>query len=222
MDLKTRAKIRAHLGEGLSTDEIADALGLPLSTVTAEVEELDREEQADLSARKPEAWFADYVRRSAANMKALDAVIVDFKGSKQGSALVGAIRMKQEIADRIIDRGQSLGIVDKRPIQTESKVLVAHLDDASLAELLERELRELRALMGGAGPLLSVNVAAEPTAALIVPRLQAEPVASPSPPPASLGLPSAPVRRIGVGSGSGDVVRQRAVTPTIRRGGSST
>lgn len=218
MDLKTRAKIRAHLGEGLTPDEIADKLGLSFASVQGEADELDREDQEDLSARKPEAWFADYVRRSHANLRALDSVIVDFKGTKQGSALVGAIRMKQEIADRIIDRGQSLGIVDKRPIQTESKVLIAHLDDASLAEVLERELHEMRALMGTAGPLLEVTTGriAGPPAQATVP--QERPAGEL---PGGTAGADSPVRRIGVGASSSGVVRRRAVSSTssIRRTG---
>ena len=56
-----------------------------------------------------ETIFLDYVLRQNQNIRDLDNVQKLFQGSRQFTALVGAVKAKAEILDKVIEKGQEFG-----------------------------------------------------------------------------------------------------------------
>lgn len=229
LTVKERARIRAARIEGSPPDEIADAMGLDVAEVESAIAEMDAEETSDLLGRSPEQWFLDYVRRSNANLRALDGLIVESQGDKarNGSTAVAAIKARQDIADKVIDRGQNLGLINRKPVQSEHRVLLGRLDDIALVEHLERELLTTRRLLASSGtPMLEVTfedleATREHAAAARVGALERESEfrLEPAPSPRTSTAASTPVASRTIGGGPpAPVTRRKAVAAKIKRG----
>lgn len=142
-------KARAHVAEGLTDDEIAGALSIPIADAYALRERVYAEEERRIVGRRAEETFVDYSLRTGAHIRELDEAIEWLKRTKQGSAVVGAISAKQKLLDRALAVGQEMGFIRKRP-ETRT-LIIAHLDDAALREALARELLDLRTLITSKG-----------------------------------------------------------------------
>ena len=151
------ARTLAFVAAGWSVGEICEATGWDEPQATRLVKEALGEEERGILSRSSEAIFVDYVVRTRSHIRELDDLFESLRTSNQGSAAVGAIKAKQDLLDRMIERGQELGFVAKRP--ERKTVLFAHLDERGLAEALATELGGLRDLMSrhGEAPLLEVE-----------------------------------------------------------------
>ena len=95
-------KLRALQASGLTTDEIVDRSGWTEDKLSKVREELFAREEMDLVGRRTEDVFIDYVMRTRANIRQLDDILEDLRMTKQGSAMVGAVKAKQDLMDRIL------------------------------------------------------------------------------------------------------------------------
>lgn len=147
---KDMAKLRAYVAQGMSLIEIAESEAgwTPEWIADLHGRVLIEEEGAQVG-RRTEEVFADYTIRTRANIRQLDEIIEDLKSSKQGSALVGAVKAKQDLMDRVIERGQTFGLIERKPDQRT--ILIAKMGDEELRRVLADEIAAMRGLMDGAG-----------------------------------------------------------------------
>jgi len=116
------ARLRAYLVVSDDEHEIAKQLGLSWE----DYEDLKRryyaQEESDLRKRTDEEWFIDYLTKQRRNQEDLTRMMELFEDSKQYNAMIGAVRARADINEKIIDRAQEFGFVSKEP----DKKLVAH------------------------------------------------------------------------------------------------
>jgi hypothetical protein len=155
---KDIARLRVLVGEGLTPDEMIERTGWDEDKLVEVREELFAQEEINVVGRRTEDVYVDYVVKTRANIRLLDEILEDLRMTKQGSAMVGAVKAKQDLFDRVLNRGQEFGFIEKRPERSQIGILVAKLDDAALGELLIGEITSLRSMMtvSGSTPFLEV------------------------------------------------------------------
>lgn len=143
------ASIYAELVEGQTDAEIIDELGISAQHYAIAKKFLlvsKGDEEENLS---PKERFARYVIEQERNVVDLNDLVNNLNTKTQYSVIVGAIRMRAEIADRVISTGQTLGIISKEP---ERKVLIGGI---SISELKDTDLRKgVLDAIGGLGKMI--------------------------------------------------------------------
>jgi hypothetical protein len=139
--------IFTRLAEGQTDVEVADGMGL----TTAEYQKLKTamfEFKSNEIRKKPrEHVYVEYVIEQMQNIKALSNIIdkYDTEGSKQYTAIVGAIRTKAELSKSLLQMGQEFGIIHKEPDKKEfiAGVMVSELTNEDLKKMVLKELKSL-------------------------------------------------------------------------------
>lgn len=100
-----------------------------------------------------EHFFVEYEAQQRHNIRDLDGLIKNLDANSQYNALVGAIRLRSDILDKIVDRAQEFGLVKKEANKHEviGGVVIAQLDAAGLRKSIIDTTRELSGLMGTYG-----------------------------------------------------------------------
>jgi hypothetical protein len=148
------ADIKRMIGEGKSDRMIAEELGLNAARYNELKRELFRQETADLYSKSTEDVYLEYKWQQNRCIEDLDRMIADIDGdSKQQNALVGAIKARSEIIDKIVKVGQEMGVLERAP---EKKLVihghaVAQLPDAELRKLIANELQGLQSIVSRYG-----------------------------------------------------------------------
>lgn len=134
--LEAAATIYDLMLSGESDDRIMDALGMS-AELFHEAKKFMLEQRATEVRGKPrEHVYVEYVIEQRVNVKALDTFIGKLDDKKQYNALVGAIRLRSDLVDRILERGFDLGIIRKTPEQHE---LIGGL---AVAQMSSEDLRK--------------------------------------------------------------------------------
>lgn len=123
IDGSTEEEIMKDLG--ITADDFAVAKNVLLETKGEQEERLS-----------PRARFARYLIEQERNIVDLNDLVNNLNSKSQYSAIIGAIRMRAEIADKVISTGQTLGIITKEP---DKKLL---LNGLALADMKEKDLRQ--------------------------------------------------------------------------------
>jgi hypothetical protein len=159
------ATMYSYRCDGLTDKETMDVMGLNADTYLY-INTLMYEQQAEELKTKPrEHSYIDYIIKQSENVKDLSKMIDEFKTSKQFGAMVGAVRARAEIYDKIIKTGQEFGIIEKTPERKEimAGVAVVDMTSAKLKEMITTELKQLNVLMATHG---DVDVLSLPPAEL--------------------------------------------------------
>ena len=147
--IEAASTIYGHLSDGLSDKEAMAEMGLS----SEEYEQLKAamfDIKADEIRKRPvEHVYVEYIMQQSQNIKDLTGMIDDARASRQANALVGAVRARAEIYDKLIERGQTFGLIKKEP---DRKVivaghLIANLNNLELKKLISKELSELNKVM---------------------------------------------------------------------------
>lgn len=143
-------QIYGLLCSGEDESDILDEMGLT-ATQYEELKKKMFEVKTDEVRSKPiEHIYVEYMIEQYRNITALDDIIANYRRTKQATALVGAIRARSEITDKLIARGQEFGLIKKVPNRNE---LVAGL---VVANLTNKELKkEITGALGGLNEMIS-------------------------------------------------------------------
>lgn len=159
----------SHLWELLlagETDEKArDKMGLDLATYhKVKVHMLDERAQ-QLRNLPPEHVYVQYVLDQAQNIRRLTIQLDKFEATKQYNAMVGALRLRADLYDRIMAKGQECGVIHKQPERQEiiAGVVVADLNNRELRGQLRSELEAITGMMEGYGDVSFMDVEPGPT-----------------------------------------------------------
>ena len=143
------SQIEAELIKGTVESEIADLLGLDTDTYRHVRSFMLQELANDIRALSSDQQFVAYRIEQQRNIHDLDDLITNLNEQTQYNALVGALRLRSEIQDKIVVRGQEFGVISKQPDRREivAGVVVADLSTSDLRQMITGQLAALSGLM---------------------------------------------------------------------------
>jgi len=148
----------------------------------ASVERLAREEDSVLLEKgaDPVEIFTEYREAQLLAARELEDLAQIFRSSKQFSALVGAVKARSEILDKIIKTGQELGLIRRaaKEIRVRGKVNYETKTIKELRLLLRGEFEEMQRLIRAPGEVVSGPAAA--VLRRVLPPANAESAVNPS------------------------------------------
>jgi hypothetical protein len=141
-------ELKLRLMAGDDHETIRSLLGVTVGRYNELKRELYRQEQAEISGKTTEDVFLEYKWAQEARLRELDDAIKVIP-ENQPNALVGAIKAKSDIIDKILKTGQDLGVINKEP---ERKVVIqghviAQLNNNDLRKLIVQETNSLAGLL---------------------------------------------------------------------------
>lgn len=142
------AELKAHLGEGKDDLQVAEEMALSTGEYNELKSAMYEWETTDLHDKAAEEVYIDYTLRQKQCIKDLDGMIAEFRRTKQFNAMVGAVRAKSDIIDKLIAKGQEFGILEKAPEKKQivAGIMVAELSNEQLRSVITKELLGLDAL----------------------------------------------------------------------------
>lgn len=155
------AELKCHIMEGKNDLEIQDVMMLTPTQFAAYKKSLYAQESEDLRTKTTEDVFLEYKWAQEQCIRELDDAKAAFDSEKGGNAIVGAIKAKSEIIDKVMQIGQSMGVITKTP---ETKLvlnghIIAGMSDADLRKEIAKEMGGLAQAMAKYG---EVNMDGEP------------------------------------------------------------
>ena len=150
LERKLLNRLRELLTLGYSEDEIAAELGVRLGTFRQLKKTLLEFEVRDILKKPITQTFIEYMIAQENCLKDLAGVLNPTPGASgtvrelNPAVTIQGIRLKSEIFDKILQRGQELGVISK-----DRKVLPdeAAMGDEELKRLAEAEFQNLRGLI---------------------------------------------------------------------------
>jgi len=142
-DTELLVKIRARLAAGYEPDAIAEELKVTRDKVTeASVRILQLE--VDRFNGSPEENFGRYSVFMSERIRELQELSAELTESRQGNARVGAIKAQADLYDRIVNRGEELGVIVRR---TKERAELVGMGNVEIAAIVERRLSEVRSFL---------------------------------------------------------------------------
>ncbi len=144
--LEAASTIYDYLARGKRDVYIMEKMGLDSETYD-EIKKLMLETKAESIRTQPrEHYFIEYQIEQRRGIKDLDDLIRNLDANSQYNALIGAIRLRSDIVDKIVNRAQEFGLVRK---EAERKEMIGGFIIAQLgAEDLRKEIIAQTKLMG--------------------------------------------------------------------------
>ena len=120
--------------EGLTDDQICDRLRITYDDLREALKHMYETRAEQLRQTPREHMYIDYCTEQRRNIHDLNQLIKKLDEAKQSNAYVGAIRLRSEITDKIIEKGQEFGVIKKTPQRTEvvAGILVADMTQEDL------------------------------------------------------------------------------------------
>lgn len=143
------ATLRSHLQQGKTDFKIQEEMSLNTGDYNALKAELYEQEKADINGKSVEDVFIDFTHKMEGCIKDLDNMILSPTAKANHNALVGAIRAKADLINKIIDRGQEFGLIEKVPEKKQivGGLLIGKLDNNELRKLITKQVKDMGALM---------------------------------------------------------------------------
>lgn len=197
-------EVRARLAAGITDDEIAEDLGIPAQEVALTRVKIVKDE-TDRFAGSSEETFGLFAAFMSEKIRELGIVVDGLKdpltrkivNGAAATAAIGAIKAQADIYDRVIKRGEELGLVQK---EANGSFSIVGMDDTEIASEIHRRLVDTQKLLGVYGQsksIADVEVAAPP--AMPTPKSRSAAMARfhrPSIPPSSTGTaPAGPTMK---------------------------
>lgn len=130
-------KVKSLLALSLKVDEISERLNLSIEEVKKIREIIYFEENESDIFKANSLVFADFLLKQKYNISKLENLIQNFEASgsvsgAEGQVLLGAIKLRGDLLEKIIKVGQSLGVICEKPEQIE-----IYQKDLSTSELIQ-------------------------------------------------------------------------------------
>lgn len=148
------------MARGDDDSEIMDALGVEADVYGVLKRQVYDDKATELRDKPSEHVYIEYVLAQERNIADLTEMIAEFKTSKQYNAMVGAIRARADLHDKLIAKGQEFGVFRKEP---ERKIiagmLVAEMTHDSLKAAITGAVGNLESMMSkyGEGTMIDVT-----------------------------------------------------------------
>ena len=142
-------KLRSFLATSLSEVEICNNLEISWADYEILKAKMIELESKKVMSQPSENVYVEYLMNQEKNVVALTKMIDTFETSKQHAAMVGAVKARADIYDKMIKVGQEFGFVDKVPEKTEvvAGVLIRELQDDDLRTQIAKAVSNLDGLV---------------------------------------------------------------------------
>lgn len=127
--------IYSSLVEGTLDVDIAAEMGLEAEEFQALKVAMFDAKADEVRARPTEHTYIQYVIDQSQNVRALTSMIEEFKESRQYNAMVGAVKARSEIHDKLVKFGQEFGLIHREA--SKSQLLVGHV----VADMTNKQLK---------------------------------------------------------------------------------
>lgn len=151
--LEVAATIYNEMIEGSSEAEIMDLLGLDAETFREARKFMLESRASQIRGKSREHVYIEYVIEQTGNIRKVDKMLKGLDVQKQYNAMVGALRLRSDILDKIITKGQDFGILHRDPQRKEivAGVLVAEMSDKDLRRAIMGQVKALNELVSTHG-----------------------------------------------------------------------
>lgn len=137
------------LCDGQEDSEIASAFGMSAEAYQKLKTKALDDKAEELRKRPPEHTYVLYIIEQIRNMRELDTMLRDFRKTKQYNAMLGALKLRSDLTDKILTRGQEFGIIDKKPDRKEivGGIVIREMTNEQLRRVVQRELHAVNKMM---------------------------------------------------------------------------
>lgn len=137
------------LTAGDNDDKARQRLKLTITDYNLLKRKMMEREVERLGSRTAEEIYIGYVIDQIHNIRDLTNMIDKFKESKQYNAMVGAVKARAELNDKLMKMGQDLGVIAKEPTRHEvvGGIVVSDLTSRQLKAMITAELASLNEMM---------------------------------------------------------------------------
>lgn len=160
--MEAAATIYDMVLSGESDDSIMAALGMSADTFHEAKRFMMDLRAAEVRGKTPAQVYVEYVMEQRANQRTLDTFIGKLDEKKQYNALVGAIRLRADLTDRVLQCGFDLGVIKKTPERHElvGGLAIANMSDTDLRKSIQEMVVSTTAMVarvGAEADILSVD-----------------------------------------------------------------
>jgi hypothetical protein len=151
--------------EGNTDKEIIELTGLEADAYKQLRQRLVEEKAAELTAKPAEHVYVEYVIWQSQGIVDLTKMMDQFRKTKQYNAMVGAVRVRAELYDKLIAKGQEFGVFKKTPERREilGGFVLADLSSDKLRTMVTGALSDLDKLMKRYGEADIIDIGGGPT-----------------------------------------------------------
>lgn len=151
--------------DGNSDKEIIALTGLEAEAYKALRQKLLEEKAAELATKPAEHVYIEYVVWQTQGIVDLTKMIDQFRKTKQYNAMVGAVRVRAELYDKLIAKGQEFGVFKKTPERKEilGGFVLADVTSDKLRTMVTGALVDLDKLMKRYGERDLIDMEAGPS-----------------------------------------------------------
>ncbi len=156
---EAKVTIWEQLCKGDADSDIMDYTGLSPEVYGILKHQVLDDKALELRNKPSEHVYVEYVLAQQQNISDLTDMIVSFKKTNQFNALVGAIRARADLHDKLIAKGQEFGIFRKEPERrTILGVLVTEMTRADLKTAITGAIGSLDKMMSMYGDSNIIDV----------------------------------------------------------------
>lgn len=119
---------------------------------------LFEDKSEELRTRPTEHTYVQYVIDQMINVKDLTEIIDNHKDAKTVSAAVSAIKVRSDIVNQVIAKGQECGVIHREADKKEIVNAVANLTSADLKKALVKELAFAQKVMKEFGDMAIIDI----------------------------------------------------------------
>lgn len=136
------------LSEGMTDKEVFEEMGITAEDYKALKISMLEGKAEELRSKPHEHTYVEYLISQSANIRDLTSIIDKMDSKEQYASMVGAVRARADILDRLIEKGQAFGLIHKKAERKEivAGVVVSELSDPQLKKLILGELSMLNDL----------------------------------------------------------------------------
>ncbi len=136
------------LAKGEPDSVIIDTIGLSPKVYGILKHQVFDDKAQELRTKPSEHVYVEYILAQKQNISDLTEMIGEFKSTKQYNAMVGAIRARADLNDKLIARGQEFGVFRKEPERRViAGVLVAEMTRTDLKVQITGAIGNLEKMM---------------------------------------------------------------------------
>jgi len=155
------ARLMSLLMGGSTDDDARMIMGLTVAQYEQLKAKLFEDEAEKIRQKPSEHVYIEYMVNQLSCVKDLGKMVDAFRKTKQYNAMVGAVKARSEIYDKLIKKGQELGLIAKEPERQEiiGGQTVINLTNVELKKTIVAEIQGINRLMKayGEGSILDLE-----------------------------------------------------------------
>lgn len=153
-------RIYGLLCTGVDEADVLDEMGITATEYEGLKAAMFEAKTQEVHSKPIEHVYIEYMIEQLRNISDLNDIIANYRKTKQATALVGAIRARSEITDKLITRGQEFGLIKKVANRNEivAGLVIANLTNQELKKEITGGLNLLNEMIGKYGDRNIIDV----------------------------------------------------------------